>query len=142
MMSCEMSSNQSIIKSTELLLNEYSIGVMPYLIKAKVIHCGADVIVVCGGGSRFHTGAVSVVISTPSLKNPEKLSFTASTIGIPGHKEEQLAREAAMKIARALETTVVVSVGIHVDNATSEEINQLVENFHELIDLVIVNLMT
>jgi hypothetical protein len=72
----------------------------------------------------------------PSLSQPGHLSSTASVVSVPGHKEDQIARSAALQLARALNSTVAVSVGLHVDQATSDEIDILVDNFHQLIDRI------
>ena len=93
-------------------------------------------VLVVGGGTRPHIGSVAVAISHASLKDPNKLTASASVIAVPGHKEDQLAREAALKLSRMLKTTVAVSVGLHVDNATPQEIELLVNNFNQLVDQV------
>lgn len=109
-------------------------GEPPYRIEGRVIVCGRDVVVVVGGGTKYHTGAVAAAISLPSLKDPAKNTTTASTLSIPGHKEDQIAREAALRLARTLETTVTVAVGIHVDDASPDEIRLMVGNFSALIN--------
>lgn len=109
-------------------------GDPPYRIEGRVIVCGRDVVVVVGGGTKYHTGAVAAAISLPSLKDPAKQTTTASTLSMPGHKEDQIAREAALKLAKALDTTVTVAVGIHVDDASPDQIALMVENYHLLID--------
>jgi predicted component of type VI protein secretion system len=105
-----------------------------YALHAVVASCGADVVVIVGGGEGPHVGAVALAISHPSLKDPSKPSQTASLLTVPGHKEGELARAASMQLARAIHRTVVVSVGIHVEDASKDEINQLVEAFNALID--------
>jgi hypothetical protein len=101
-----------------------------YELHAHVVFCGQDVAVVVGGGTRPHVGAVGVAVSHPSLKDPSVHTTTPSVITIPGHKETQIALDAANQLARALDTTVVVSVGIHVDDAPPELIGTLVRAPH------------
>ncbi len=115
---------------------EYAAGEGDYRVDARVALCGRDVTVTIGGGTRPHVGAVSVAISQPSLKDPARQSVTASVISVPGHKEDEIARSAARQLSRALDATVVVSAGLHVDDATPEEIQTLVANFHCLIDVI------
>lgn len=115
---------------------EYAAGEGDFRIDARVALCGRDVTVTVGGGTRPHVGAVGVAISQPSLKDPMRQSVTASVISVPGHKEDEIARSAALQLARALDATVVVSAGLHVDDATPEEIQTLVSNFHRLINVI------
>lgn len=122
---------------TTLATYAFSVGEMPYRIDAIVILCGQDIIVVCGGGTRHHTGSVAVAISTPKLKNKAQLDVTTSTIGIPGHKEDQIARDAALKLSKILKVTTTVAVGIHIDNANPGDIKILVDNYDTLISQVI-----
>lgn len=115
---------------------EYAVGEGSYRIEARVVRCGRDVTITIGGGTHPHVGAVSVAISQPSLKDAARRSATASVMSVPGHKEDEIARSAALQLARALDATVVVSAGLHVDDATPEEIQTLVANFKDLIDQI------
>ncbi|MNC61232.1 hypothetical protein D3C75_1111630 [compost metagenome] len=47
-------------------------------------------------------------------------------IGLPGHKEAELARELADTACRRLGKTVTVVAGIHIDHATPAEIRAMV----------------
>jgi gallate decarboxylase subunit D len=115
---------------------EFSVGEGDYRVAAWAAMCGADVVLVVVGGTRPHVGSVAVAISHSSLKDPARLTASASVIAVPGHKEDQIAREAALKLSRALRTTVAVSAGLHVDDATPQEIERLVNNFNQLVDQV------
>jgi gallate decarboxylase subunit D len=110
-----------------------SIGTLPFLIEAVAVRCGTDWSVTIGGGERFHIGACAVGYMHPSLKNPEKSTGTVSVMTLPGHKEDELARSAALTLAKALQTTVIVTVGIHIEQATGEDIQKIVTLFKELV---------
>lgn len=113
------------------------VGTPPFSIEAIANQCGLDWSVIIGGGERFHIGACAIAFVQPSLKNPEKLTGTVSVMTVPGHKEDELARSAALALAKALQTTVVVTVGIHLEQASKEDIQKLVSLFEELVaDLV------
>jgi hypothetical protein len=114
----------------------FELGSGDYRIVAVVVLCGEDVTIVAGGGSRPHIGAVATAISLPSLKDPGRLTTTASVMSVPGHKEDQVVRAAALQLAKTLETTVTVSAGLHVDNATPADIEQLVNHFNELVEQI------
>jgi gallate decarboxylase subunit D len=110
-----------------------SVGTPPFVIEAFALHCGKDWSVTIGGGERFHIGACAVAFVQPSLKDPERYSGTVSVIAVPGHKEDELARSAALRIANALQTTVIVNVGIHINRATREDIQKMVSLFEEMV---------
>jgi hypothetical protein len=114
----------------------YSVGDHALKIGARVALCGPDVVVVVGGGGLPHVGAVSVATAHPDLKDSSRQTATASVIAIEGHREDEIARAAALHLAKAFNTTVVVSVGIHIDNATPEQIEALVGNYHQLISAI------
>jgi len=54
-----------------------------------------------------------------------------------GHKEDELAKEAAETIAAALNTNVVVTAGIHWDDLSQEGIRQIKKNSEILLDSVL-----
>lgn len=107
-----------------------------HVIEAVCVECGADLIVVVGGGSRYHCGAVALSISMPSIKDPQKLTNSTYQVPVPGHKEEALAREGSLVLSRALNRNVVISVGIHEENLPKERISYYVEQYYALIDLI------
>jgi hypothetical protein len=79
--------------------------------EAVCVGCGADLVVVVGGGARYHVGAVALGLSLPSLKDPARRTCSGYLVPVPGHKEEDLARESSLRLSRALERNVVVTVG-------------------------------
>ena len=105
-------------------------------IEAVCVECGADLIVVVGGGTRYHCGTVALTISLPSIKDPKKLTNSTYQVPVPGHKEEALAREGSLILSRVLARNVVMSVGIHVDNIPKESIPYFVDRFYKLVDQI------
>ena len=116
------------MKTTQL-----EIGRNPYKISATVTLCGTDVAVIIGGGEKPHIGAVGLASPRPSLKDDSIVSASVSVICVLGHKDDILAREAALFLSSKLNTNIVVSVGLHVDNATREDIEKLKVNFDAII---------
>lgn len=111
-------------------MKTYSAGKYPYEIHATLATQGEDLILMVAGGTRDHIGAVAIA-------EPDALdSATASIFSFPGHREDLLAREAALKLAREKKCRVVAAVGIHIDNATRDEIEILQKNFHALLNLI------
>jgi hypothetical protein len=113
-----------------------------YDLTAAVKRIGADLLVAVWGGERPHIGAVAAAQPRPSLEDPRRLSATASVFCYVGHKEDQLAREAALAIAAAVDSAVVVTAGIHWDNLDEDGIGQVVKNSRALIKLILEQLAT
>lgn len=108
-----------------------------YDLEASVRLIGQDVLVAIWGGEKPHIGAVSVAQPRPSLKNPEITSATASVICLPGHKEDELVKATSEILAAALNTSVVVTAGIHWDNIDEEGIQKIIGNSKILVDLIL-----
>lgn len=106
-------------------------------IEADVRRIGEDYLVSIYGGEVPHIGAVAAAHPRPSLKDPSTMSATASVICYTAHKEDDLAKQAAEKLAAALNTRVVVTAGIHWNNLSEAGINQVVANCRQLVSLVL-----
>lgn len=70
-----------------------------------------------------HIGAVAV----GEYDHKEQRAST-SVITRLGHKDDAIAQEVAHLIAKQTKRPVCVIVGIHIDNATESEINQILDN--------------
>ena len=108
----------------------FSLGAQEYLLEAVAVRCGDDLTVVIGGGEKQHIGAVAVGVPRPSLNI---VSSSASVLCLTGHKEDLLARKAALELASMLGHTVTVTVGLHIDDASAEAIVMLEANFQKLL---------
>lgn len=115
-------------------------GEPPHRVECLAVPCGRDLVVICGGGTSYHTGAVAVGWAHLALKDPARITSSASVVTLTGHKEDLLARSAALRLSRALVCTVTVAVGIHVDDATSDEIDQLTTSFNGCVETLLVSL--
>ena len=89
---------------------------------------GADLAVTLAGGDRPHVGAVAV--SQPRAD----AGATTSVVAILGHREDDLARQLAARLAAATRGVVSVTCGIHVDRITPEEIEDVRRMGEELAD--------
>ncbi len=101
---------------------------------------GEDLVVELGGGSRPHVGAVAVSVARPSQTDRTKVSGTPNLITLSGHKEDQIAIEAALGLTAKTRRTTVVIAGMHVDGANNEEINALVDNARSALNQIGANL--
>lgn len=86
---------------------------------------GRDLIVTITGG-REHAGAIGIGLFING-------KATSSVITLPNHKEDNIAKQGAGKIAKELKTNAVVIAGIHLDNITQEEIDAVVKNSMALV---------
>lgn len=85
---------------------------------------GKDYAISVMGGDEFHIGAIAICI-------PGAVSSVAS---VPGHKEEALALQLASDISHALNCVISVSIGIHFDDITASQINDLISIVNALKD--------
>jgi len=108
-------------------------GEPPSRLHARCVRCGKDLVVVVCGGVRPHIGAVALGLNWPSPNDENRRSTTSSLLSVPGHKEENLAREGSLRLSRELGTSVVVTVGIHDDGITQEGIARYLHLFDRLI---------
>lgn len=115
----------------------FSAGEPPYLVDAVVTKTGNDLVISVGGGQYYHIGAVAVAHVNASLHDAQMVSSTVSLITLPGHKEGEIVYAAAHMLARQLNCSVVLSAGMHIDNASEKDIQLLVDNFWRLIEQII-----
>ncbi len=106
-------------------------------IQAHVRQIGTDLLVAIWGGEMPHIGAVAVAQPRPSLRDPNVVSATASVICLPAHKEDDLAKMVAETLAAALNTSVVVTAGIHWDNIPQAGIGRVIANSKILVSLIL-----
>jgi len=108
-----------------------------YDLEAYARFIGNSLLVAIWGGEKPHIGAVSVAQPRPSLKDPGITSATSSVICLLGHKEDDLAKAGSEILASALNTEVVVTVGIHWDNLDGEGIKKVIRNAEVLLDVIL-----
>lgn len=128
--------NTGKISSTRMESFHLQTGQGRYRVEALVVANGADLAVTIGGGSAYHIGATALAVPRPSLADPGLVSASASVICVTGHKEDELARTAALRLAANFGRIVSVNLGLHVDNATPQDIIDLTSNFHSLLDQI------
>jgi hypothetical protein len=82
-----------------------------------------DIIYILGGGEKSHIGGV--VICEPGKKS--------QIIRLEGHYDDIVLKSIAENACKKYKTKVVAVGGVHVDNASKEEIDLLVKNCKELV---------
>lgn len=99
-----------------------------FQIDAVAVNCGDDLNVAITGGSKPHVGAVALGVNETWVPGREERGASVSVISAFAHRDEAVAREAAKTLASALKCNVCVSAGVHVDNASTSDIEHLLEN--------------
>jgi len=94
-----------------------------YLIKNQI---GDDLIYFLGGGEKPHIGGV--VICIPGKK--------AKVVRLENHYDYQVLTPIAEEACKKYNKTIAAIGGIHVDNATKEEINIIIKNCKELLKCI------
>lgn len=102
------------------------------VISCELNRVGADDLIVVSGGTLPHIGAVVIA-------SYEKGEVKIISYGFPHHKEEELFIELAKVWCNTFQKKTVILGGIHIDNATKEQINDLVNQtwdkfFHLMAD--------
>ena len=85
---------------------------------------GLDWNVMITGGERPHIGAAA--LGQAYCRPDGRRTAGASVLAVGTHKEDVLARQAALRLARQTGHTVLVSCGIHVDNLSPQGIADFV----------------
>ncbi|MDY0267348.1 MAG: hypothetical protein RBQ94_06900 [Methanimicrococcus sp.] len=102
-----------------------TVGRLTLTLEEKQI--GEDISLILTGG-KAHIGAVSLAYFDSGTGRT-----TGSVISAPGHKEEEIALFGAKAICKKTKKTVLFAVGIHLDNITLEEIQEIEKACYELI---------
>lgn len=92
-----------------------------------VFSLGEGTSVTIFGGDKSHVGAVCVADPTGQI----------TTQVFPGHRDDVIAEQWAKQIYKATRQQVVVSVGIHYDDATGEMIQGIQEFFSKKLEEVL-----
>ncbi|MBI2875553.1 MAG: hypothetical protein HYY20_01580 [Candidatus Tectomicrobia bacterium] len=116
------------------MLYEISHGEGPHRVTLQATVSTNGVILSLQGGDLPHIGGVAVGVPRPSSRDPSRITANVSVISILGHKDDELARPLADKVVRKLGQIVVVIAGIHVDDATPQDLEAVIRNAHAAVD--------
>ena len=87
---------------------------------------GKDLIYILGGGEKAHIGGIVIC-------EPDK---PTNAIRLEGHYDDIVLKPIAEEACKKYNVKVVAIGGVHVDNATKEEIDKLVMNCKELVKCI------
>ena len=129
-------SSEQIKDSARIFISE---GKAPYVINAELINVGNDIVCILTGGTHAHTGAVSFAepaVSTHPVTG-EKIERSnepvVRTLVGEGHKDALPAEMYAKALCEQYNVNVVCTSGIHVDNASKDEIEIMMNNITLLL---------
>lgn len=111
-----------------------------FRVKLVTIKSGEDLTIVISGGEKPHIGAIAVSIPRHSLKDLNKVSASTSVFVLVGHKEDELSKQIAENITKITKKVTVVIAGLHIENATSQDIEYLIQNTQKVVDKLRVEL--
>ena len=114
-----------------------SAGEGAHRVEVLCVLFGSDLCLCIGGGQKPHIGAAALAVSRESLRCASNPSASASVLCVTGHKEDELAREAALRFATRLGGNVLVSAGMHIDQAKEGDILLLMENCRAALGLAL-----
>ena len=106
-----------------------SSGNSRHTVQCSCTSLGRDVCLTFSGGEEPHIGAVALAEPRPSMAQKGKTSASASVLCVTGHMEDMMVREGALRVASALGQRAVVVAGLHIDDASPEDIDKLTRNF-------------
>ncbi|TFG29218.1 hypothetical protein EU527_16205 [Candidatus Thorarchaeota archaeon] len=104
-----------------------------HIIYLEAKDVGNDLLVSIHGGDEHHIGGVAIAYITASHYR-DASTISVSTLTFPGHKDYIVANSAAEKICKSLKRSTVVTVGIHYDDASKDEITTIVQVVNMLAD--------
>jgi hypothetical protein len=99
-------------------------------VRLQLIAQGRDFLVQITGG-QAHVGAIAVC---NGRSGRDHVRANGGMVQVPGHREGPLAAEAAEFLAIASGRTCAAAVGIHQDQATPEEIHEIVVHVRQGLD--------
>jgi hypothetical protein len=97
-----------------------------YKVWLKEENLSDDRLYILGGGERPHIGGV--VVKIPGKK--------ANVVKFEGHYDHIVLEPIAEEACKKYNTTIVAVGGVHVDNASKDEIAILVKNCMELVNCI------
>lgn len=98
---------------------------------------GKDWTVIVTGGEAPHIGCAVLAIPRESLLGDGKRSSTSSVLNVTGHKDEEICRYAAEKLAAGTGRTVVCTGGIHIDGITQDQIGRIRDMAAEMTERLV-----
>ncbi|KGP75134.1 hypothetical protein JT05_12285 [Desulfosporosinus sp. Tol-M] len=110
------------------------VGEGKYTLEAVLILSDDGIQVYLGGGERSHIGTVVLSLPRPSLVGDGTISCTTSVLNLLHHKDDILAVALAETLCKKINKAVVVTAGVHIDQATRDDIVIFRHKLEEVAD--------
>lgn len=121
-------------------MNKVVFGSMPTQVACEYQFLGKDILIIITGGTHPHVGALAIGEPRHSMSQEDKMSATVSVLTRTGHKDDEIARSVAHEIASYFNQYTIVIAGLHIDQASSSEIDALLHNTQVLVRWLVSNL--
>lgn len=102
-------------------------GAGRYRIDISAVNTGEGISVTLTGGEKPHIGGAVMCLPRKSITGQGD-GFDTWVLPVPGHKDTEAAKEVAGILCRKTGEKVVVAAGIHINQASSDEIATLLRN--------------
>lgn len=93
-----------------------------------------SIVVLLQGGEKPHIGAVVLTIPYSCSADRTRVSCNSWILPVLSHRDDEIARSCAEKIALMTGKTTAVIAGIHVDNASPAEVSRFVKHCKLLVN--------
>lgn len=103
-----------------------------HIIYLEVKEIGKDLLISIHGGDEHHIGGVAIAYMAPSHYR-DASTVSMSSLTFPGHKDYVVANSVAERICKTLERSTVATVGVHYDNATKNDIDEIIKAVNGLV---------
>ena len=114
---------------------EFTVDAAGFALVCDVTRMGDDCLISLRGGDKAHIGSTAMAVPRESLTGVGR-SATVSTLNRMGHKDDFLANPIAHKVAARMDCVAVCAAGVHVDDATPEQIAAIQAAVPTVIDRV------
>ena len=105
-------------------MNEYDIGDNETRLHLKINQINDDLDVTITGGVE-HIGCVGVVSSN-----------SYNIVRLANHCEDEIVLPIVKKLSKNSDKTIVIKAGIHIDNITKKQIDEILQNNEKILDIL------
>ncbi|MCL1847843.1 MAG: hypothetical protein FWF91_07765 [Coriobacteriia bacterium] len=117
-------------------MNEFTVGDGRYQVTLKLEEIPGGLWAGLFGGDLSHVGAVVLANPRSSLSG-EGESCDLWTLHLPGHLDHLVAEPMARRLCTELQIPISLTVGIHLDNATQQEIELMSDHCETLTEMLL-----
>lgn len=114
---------------------QVEMGREKHKIQINVMITDEGINMVLTGGEKTHVGGIVLIVPRPSLTGLGTGS-DAWIVPVPGHKDTIAAEKIGTIICRKTGEVIAISAGIHMDNASSDDIEIIMKNCLEGAEIV------